>query len=80
MAAYCRPCASSGVPGSGAGPKKASAAQREPMKFYEIPENRVVESGPGTGRIVLATAPDDQDLAILQGPFRFEKVIDRDAM
>jgi hypothetical protein len=50
------------------------------MKFYEIPENRVVESGPGTGRIVLATAPDDQDLAILQGPFRFEKVIDRDAM
>ena len=42
------------------------------MKFFEIAENRVVESGPGAGQIVLATAPDDHDRALLQEQFRLD--------
>ena len=42
------------------------------MKSFEIAGNRVVESAPGAGQIVLVTAPDDHDRAFLQEQFHLD--------
>jgi magnesium transporter len=42
------------------------------MKFFQIAENRLVESGPSAWRIVLAIAPDDHDRTFLQEQFRLD--------
>ena len=42
------------------------------MKFFEIAENRLVESSPSAGRIVLATPPHDHDRTLLQEQFRLD--------
>ncbi len=42
------------------------------MKSFRIVENRLVESVAGDGPILLATAPDDHDRALLQEQFRLD--------
>jgi magnesium transporter len=42
------------------------------MKFFDIAEHGLVESGPSAGQIVVATAPDDRDRALLQDQFHLD--------
>jgi magnesium transporter len=54
-------------------PTSAAASQVGIMKFFDIVDGRLVESGTRAGQIVLAPAPDGDDLAALQEQFRLDE-------